>query len=447
MLKQWPAHALCFITAALLFVIIGYNIERHETWPLFAAYFGLFLIFTMIIRQREALSETQVTFWVAASVIFRALLLFSVPALSDDFYRFIWDGRLLAEGYHPFSEVPSYYMEHRVNITGINEELFSHLNAKATFTSYPSVAQLIFWLSVKLSPESVYGSVLVMKFILFSFELGTLQLLRRLLQTFNVHRTNILLYSLNPLVILEITGNLHFEGVMIFFLLLAIHLLMKQRFLTSSFAYALSICAKLIPIIFLPLLVRYFGWKKAIIYALLTAALVILLFVPLLDMDIISGFSTSLGYYFLRFEFNASVYYLIRAMGYLIFGFNIIQYAGPILALAATIIILRISLLYLPFRFPGAIDKSFFEAVLWCLFVYFLSTSILHPWYIITLLTVSLFTRYRFPLVWTGVIFLTYAGYTENGFSENLLLVALEYIIVIGYLVYETLWSSGKSHS
>jgi alpha-1,6-mannosyltransferase len=447
MLKQWPVDALFFITSALLVVIIGYTIERHETWQLLATYSGLFLIFAIIIRQREALPESRLTFWVAASVIFRALLLFAVPALSDDFYRFIWDGRLLAGGYHPFSEVPTYYMEHRVNIPGIDEELFDHLNAKATFTSYPSVAQLIFWVSVKLSPDSVYGSVLVMKFMLFFFELGTLQLLRCLLQTFNIHRANILLYSLNPLVILEITGNLHFEGVMIFFLLLAIHLLMKQRFLASSFAYALSICAKLIPIIFLPLLVRYFGWKKAIIYALLTAALVVLLFLPLLDMDIIKGFSTSLGYYFLRFEFNASVYYLIRAIGYLIFGFNIIQFAGPVLALAATVIIFRIALRRLPAEFPGKIDKSFFQAMLWCLFVYFLSTSILHPWYIITLLTVSLFTTYRFPLVWTGVIFLTYAGYTENGFNENLLLTALEYLVVIGYLVYETIWTSGKSHS
>lgn len=447
MLKQWPAHALYFLTSALLFVIIGYTIERHQTCPLLAACFGLFLIFTIILRQRETFSERQLTFWVAASVIFRALLLFSVPALSDDFYRFIWDGRLLAGGYHPFSEVPSYYMEHRIKIPGIDQELFNHLNAKSTFTSYPSVAQLIFWLSVKLSPESIYGSVLVMKFILFFFELGTLQLLRRLLQRFNVHRTNILLYSLNPLVILEITGNLHFEGVMIFFLLLAIHLLLKQRFLASSFAYAWSICAKLIPIIFLPVLVRYFGWKKAIIYALLTAALVVLLFLPLLDMDIIKGFSTSLGYYFLRFEFNASVYYVIRAIGYLTFGFNIIQFAGPVLALAATLIIFRIALRRLPSEFPGEIDKSFFEVMLWCLFVYFLSTSILHPWYIITLLTVSIFTPYRFPLVWTGVIFLTYAGYTKNGFNENLLLIALEYLVVIGYLVYETLWSSGKSHS
>lgn len=446
MLKHGPAHAVCFITAALLFAAVGYYIERHETWPLLAVYFGLFLIFTIIIRERDMFSEAQLNFWVAASVIFRALLLFSVPALSDDFYRFIWDGRLLAAGYHPFSEVPAYYMERRAGIPGIDEELFNHLNARETFTSYPSIAQYIFWISVKLSPSSIYGSVVVMKFMLFLFELGTLQLIRRLLQTFNLNGTNILFYSLNPLVILEITGNLHFEGVMIFFFLLAIYLLTRQRFLVSSFAFALSVCAKLIPVIFLPLFVRYFGWKKAIIYALLTAVLVVVLSLPLLSKDIISGFSTSLGYYFLRFEFNASVYYVIRGLGYLFAGFNIIQFAGPALAFAATLVILKITLQNLPSRFPGEIDRRFFETALWCLLVYFLSTSILHPWYIITLLAVSVFTPYRFPVVWTGMIFLTYAGYTEHGFNENLVLVAIEYIVVIGYLLFETVWSNPKNH-
>jgi hypothetical protein len=31
-------------------------------------------------------------------------------------------------------------------------------------------------------------------------------------------RTNLLFYWLNPLIIVEIMGNLHFEGVMVFFL-------------------------------------------------------------------------------------------------------------------------------------------------------------------------------------------------------------------------------------
>jgi len=42
--------------------------------------------------------------------------------------------------------------------------------------------------------------------------------------------------------------------------------------------------------------------------------------------------------------------------------------------------------------------------------------------------------------LWTGLIFLTYAGYTQHGFHENLLFVGVEYVLLAGYIFYETLW-------
>ncbi|MDQ2656814.1 MAG: hypothetical protein M3Y60_05285, partial [Bacteroidota bacterium] len=95
----------------------------------------------------------------------------------------------------------------------------------------------------------------------------------------------------------------------------------------------------------------------------------------------------------------------------------------------------------------AGLSPVFFEAMVWCMLVYLLSTTILHPWYIITLLAISVFTNYRFPLVWTGMIFLTYAGYSKYSFQENLLLVSFEYLAVMGYLAFETLWAPRKSHS
>ncbi|HEX8041576.1 MAG TPA: hypothetical protein VF490_20655, partial [Chryseosolibacter sp.] len=154
----------------------------------------------------------------------------------------------------------------------------------------------------------------------------------------------------------------------------------------------------------------------------------------------INGLSTSIGYYFQRFEFNASLYYIIRGLGYLIAGFNIIQYSGPLLAAVATVAILKISLRKLPETFPGAIDVDIFGHMLWCLLAYFLCTTILHPWYILTLLALSLLTPYRFTVVWTAMIFLTYAGYTKVSFHENLFAVALEYIVVMACLLYEMVW-------
>jgi len=70
---------------------------------------------------------------------------------------------------------------------------------------------------------------------------------------------------------------------------------------------------------------------------------------------------------------------------------------------------------------------------------YFLLSTTIHPWYIATPLLFSVFTKYKFPIVWSFVVILSYSAYGINGFSENLWLVALEYLIVIGYAVWEFL--------
>lgn len=384
--------------------------------------------------------------WIAASIFFRTVLLFSIPSLSDDFYRFVWDGRLLAAGYNPFAHVPSFYMQHAGSIPGIDAQLFNKLNSKETFTIYPPIAQFIFWLSVKLSGHSIHGSIMAMKFVIFAFEMGTLWIFPKVARQFNIPPRSVLIYALNPLVVLELMGNVHHEGIMVFFLLVGMYSLARNSIAISGVAWSFSICSKLIPLMFLPLFPRYFGWKKSLIFWLITAVCTALLFAALLSGDV-RGLFTSLAYYFQRFEFNASIYYLVREVGYLTAGFNIIHFAGPVLGLAATIAILKIAFDSFPAPVPKHVDTTFFIKMLWALFAWFLCTAILHPWYIITLLAISVFTPYRFTVVWTALIFLTYQGYSKDSFSENLWLVGLEYCVVIGYLLYETVWRKNQNRS
>jgi len=150
--------------------------------------------------------------------------------------------------------------------------------------------------------------------------------------------------------------------------------------------------------------------------------------------------SESIGLYFNRFEFNASIYYLVREYGFWKYGYNIIQTVGWKLGLTASILILLLSFRN-GFKWTPGTQQMSFSALLtdwmWVLCVYFLFTTILHPWYITTLVAISVFTTFRFPVIWSGLIFLTYVGYTANSFQENLWLTAFEYVVVIGYLIFE----------
>lgn len=433
----------------LAYLYIGYGIERHETVPLLAIYSALFLIYLVIIKETP---DNQIQFWILAAVVFRVVLLMAVPNLSDDAYRFIWDGRLLASGYHPFAELPAYYLQPGITIPGIDNVLFDKLNSPEYFTIYPPFAQFIFWLSVKLSPDSILGSIMVMRSLVIVAEVGSLVIIRSLLIKFKLPKKNVLIYALNPLVILELTGNLHAEAFVIFFLLLSILFIIDKKVIKAALSFSVAVCTKLLPLIFIPLLTLRFGWKKSFQFCAVMALSCVLLFLPFWDREIITGFSQSLGLYFKKFEFNASLYYLVREYGFWYKGYNIIQSTGWKLGLVAGIVIVLFafasSMVERSRSIKSGIDSSMFTlplALMWSLCIYFLFTTTLHPWYITTLLALSVFTQLRFPIAWTGLIFLTYVGYTQNGFSENLWITSAEYLLIFGYLGYELLWK--REHS
>jgi hypothetical protein len=161
-------------------------------------------------------------------------------------------------------------------------------------------------------------------------------------------------------------------------------------------------------------------------------------FLPLFDKEVMQSMSESMGLYFNKFEFNASLYYLVREYGFWKYGYNIIQTVGWKLGLMALLIILTISFKHgLKWEVSKISVPALISDWMWVLSAYFLFTTILHPWYITTLIALSIFTTYRFPIVWSAMIFLTYAGYTQNSFHESLWLTATEYVVVIGYLICE----------
>lgn len=438
MLRQKPVSYLFLVVSLVCYYFLAYEIPRHETIALFTAYGILFVIYLWVVNNS---SDQAVSFWIVVSLCFRVSLLFALPQLSDDFYRFIWDGRLWAAGQHPFAALPSEYLS--LKIPGIDQDLYNQLNSKEYFAIYPPVAQYVFWIAVKISPHSILGSVMVMRVLVLIAEFGTILLMKKLLEKFNQPEKNVLFYSLNPLIIMELTGNLHFEVFVIFFLLLAAFFLTRKALISSAAGISLAICTKLMPLIFLPSFIGRLETKKLVTYFLMLAATSLVLCYPFIDWEVFKSLRSSVGLYFNKFEFNASLYYLVREFGFWRYGYNIIQTVGWKLGLITFLLILTfvwIRSRQLKIKQDDSTNHVLFQDWTWILSIYFLFTTTIHPWYISTLLALSVFTPYRYPIVWTGMIFLTYAGYTADSFHEILWLTAIEYVIVIGYLTYE-LWS------
>ena len=405
---------------------IQYYTARHESTQLILAYSVIFLMYVFLLKC-DIINWKEI-FIVA--IIARLSLFFELPNLSDDFYRFIWDGQLLVEGINPFKHIPEFYMSSNLQVNGLTAELYELLNSKSYFTIYPPISQFIFWLSVKLNPtESFLTSVNIMRGIILLSEIGSLLIIKRLLTIHNLSDQKLLIYALNPLVILELTGNLHFEAIMVFFLLLAVYLFYNEKTKLSAIAIGASIATKLIPLMLLPIFIK--RHKKYFIFYLTVSLSLILFFLPLLNEEFIQGISRSLSLFFRSFEFNGSLFFLLREIGFFIKGYDMVSSVGPVMSLVALLIILGISFLKVN-------HKTQLESVfILIMFTQLLFATTVHPWYIIPMIAFSAMTKFNFPIIWSYFIFLTYSGYTSTGFNHPLGIILLEYTIIISIALVE----------
>jgi len=418
---------LLVLLSAACYYWLCYHTKRENFYEVVGLYSLLFSAYYFFIR---SFSVIEFKYLLVAGLGFRMLLLFSIPNLSDDVYRFIWDGRLAANGINPFSHLPSEIIQMQA-LPGITRELYLLLNSTDHYTIYPPVLQGIFWLGAKLFPVNVFATIVFFKCTILLIEVATSFLILQLLKKLSLPGHLSLLYILNPLVITELTGNVHFDGVMIFFVLLAFLLFLKSNWQTSAIGLALGIATKLLPVIFLPLLVNKLGWKKRLLYTVVSAITSVILFAVVFDIDTIKHMLNSIDLFIRRFEFNASIYYVVRYFGALISGYNIISLAGPLLIMLSTLLIFFIS-----FKRNTSTQmlftKGLFVITAWLLF----STTV-HPWYICLPVALSVFTNYRYAVIWSFTTTLSYYAYQTTPVKENLWLVAVSYVLVAVYAFWE----------
>ncbi|HSP11527.1 MAG TPA: glycosyltransferase 87 family protein [Salegentibacter sp.] len=431
--KNHRFSILIAITGIAFYFSFAYNLDRTDFIKLISLYGGLFFMSFRLIQ----LEKTNFWFLASLALLYRLIYLFALPNLSQDFYRFLWDGKLILEGINPYLFKPN---ELIANYQGIWTELYEEMGSlsQGNYTSYPPVNQFIFAVSAFLGGKSILESVIVMRIIIILADLGTLFFGRKLLQNLGLPKHQIFWFILNPFIIIELTGNLHFEGVMLFFLIWSLYLLHQGKWLFSAVLLGISVSVKLIPLMFLPLLWNYFrkddqlGISKLGLYYASAGLTVLLTFLPFLSSELISNLSTSIGLWFQKFEFNASIYYLVRWIGFELKGYNIIATAGKVLPVLTLLIIFGLAFFRRNYSTTTLITSMLFGITAY----FFLSTTV-HPWYLATPLLLSIFTKYRFMILWTGLIFLSYFTYSNSGFEENYWLLAIEYVAVFGYLIYE----------
>ncbi len=480
--KLYKIPLLLVLSSVLFYFSFGYDLVRTDYTKLIMLYVALFFLFYKLVQ----ITKHNIKFLTWTAFGFRSIFILAIPNLSQDFYRFIWDGRMILEGINPYLfTVESFISNGEFPITQA-QELYNgmgELNA-SHYSNYPPINQLCFVIAGLFAGKSLLGSAIVLRLLIIAADFGTLFFGKKLLAKLNIPVHNIFWYILNPFIIIEFTGNLHFEGVMIFFLVWSLYLLYSGKWKWAAVVLAISVSVKLIPLIFLPLFYQWFmkrngivneekqsvsnkeittsfqkietprnnkwipafaGMTRLILFYAIVGITTLLMFLPFYSPEFVNNYTQTVALWFQNFEFNASLYYIAREIGYSFRGYNEIAIIGKYIPLVVILFVLVLTF----FRKNKTTVQLITAMLIGLSFYYFTSTTV-HPWYIATLLILSVFTKYKFPLVWSFVIILSYLAYInidKADKSENLWIIGLEYLIVYSVFIWEVFFKKSREIS
>ncbi|MDP2312822.1 MAG: hypothetical protein Q8P41_07945 [Pseudomonadota bacterium] len=275
-----------------------------------------------------------------AAVLVRLPLLVVAPTLSDDVWRYLWEGAVWRAGENPFVHAPD-----APALAHLRDAVWANVNHRQVPSIYPPFAQLLF---VLLSG----GGVLAWRLVSAACDVGTAVLLARARPRAGW------LWALLPLPAIESAVSGHLEGIGVLFLVAAI--------VTRKGIWAwVGAMVKLLPGVLL-VLERPRAWP-------LWGALTVLVALPVVRAE---GFET----YRASWAFNGSLFPIAEwAVG---------AAARPGLQLLGGAIVAAILL--------GSRDPA--RIALWTTGTFVVLSPTVHPWYVLWPLAAALLNGSR---AWT----------------------------------------------
>jgi hypothetical protein len=186
-------------------------------------------------------------FGLVVAAALRVTFLFTTPVLSDDIYRYVWDGRVQREGINPYRYPPS-----APELGHLRDPVHEGINNKDISTIYPPMMQMVFAVSTAVS-----DSILWMKATFVLVDLALIGVLLSVLVAAGLNPMRSLIYAWSPLVIVEIAGSGHNDVLMVALLMASHRAILHKRDTLSISLVTLAGYAKLMAFALLPLLARW----------------------------------------------------------------------------------------------------------------------------------------------------------------------------------------------
>jgi alpha-1,6-mannosyltransferase len=238
---------------------------------------GIYLVAVWLVLHSRP-SRSMFMLVVAFAAVFRLGIVFAPPYLSDDIYRYVWDGRVQAAGINPYRYVPS-----APELAHLRDEhIYPKINRRDyAHTIYPPLAESTFLVATRIS-----DSVVWMKLTMLGFELVGMWAMVQLLASYGLAQQRLLIYAWHPLVVWEFAGSGHVDAIAIAFIALAFLAWRKNKGSGAGLALASATLIKLFPIVLLPAFLKRttLEFRTPRWFVLAFVAMIIVAYVPYLSV-------------------------------------------------------------------------------------------------------------------------------------------------------------------
>lgn len=373
---------MAYYTSVGFLVICGYLLQwipdTTAGFPWLAGWFclqGILLTLFMKFFKERKLSLQEL---IAIFLISRLPLLSSIPIMENDFWRYLWDGRVLASGFNPYRYPP---LAQELDV--IHLWIRDRVGYGDIGTIYPPFAQLVFALTNFLAEESL----IALKLIFLSFEgmaiLGIWRWLKK-----HERGQEILWLVFHPLFLKEIVNSAHLDSLAVGTSVMFITSLQKSWWRPSIWL-GLSVLSKLWPMVLLPILFFKLPNHRRWHALMLFFSVVILFYVPFLGAwsFMWDGTKAFADYWIFNPGFHSALVFFLEE--------------GTAKIVSAFIVILVST--YAAFTLP--IER----AAVWSIGSLILLSPVINAWYVLWILPFALMAR-AWPWIVFGVVVV--AGYS-----------------------------------
>ena len=401
---------LCVIWFADMAALVALApLDKHVLW--FSVLYCLGHILMILIVLKFPANLRPLRSWVIVWALAIAVRLLFLPyPVGNDIFRYIWEGYIQNQGFNPFIYSPLNPALQEIARGGLYP-VWQQINHPEFSAAYPPATLLLFRILAGLNQSPLF-----FKLAMTVFDIGVMVLLMVMISRLGISPSRLLLYAANPLVLIYISGEGHMDIVQVFFLFLALYLILFQKLeFTGFLMLGVAVLCKYFAFIAWPFLLNAENrWKS------LSVFIPLILFIPFIDAG--AGMFESLATFAINFHYNDSIVEIIR----LLFG-------GRYLVVGAFLLMLCLAWVYLAVHNRL---RSVYLALGFLLI--FLPT--LHPWYLVLIAPFLVFFPSRAWLYFLASVVFTFpvtAFEAKTGvFQEIFQLKFLEYIPFYALLIW-----------